>query len=251
MAYGGYLITIMLMALYEKNVTVWMNAADAMLGVGLPVLLFSLVAYSNMYFNLALSLAVLFQIGYALVRSWLFAPTLALISSQMLQFYKQLSVGKSLLSISAAQMQWVIRIWNDYQAGIWVALTISAMFLGLLLFNRVSPIPFPVKMIRFPYPIVYLFIIALGLSLLHQHNLLGINLLIALSFMYLLQGTGVLSFFWSDFFKKAKLLRTLLVMAIILNYPLLVLIAFIGVLDVWFDFRKYNRLEETSESNPD
>jgi uncharacterized protein YybS (DUF2232 family) len=104
-------------------------------------------------------------------------------------------------------------------------------------------------MIRFPYAVVYGFIASLGLSLYPVTRLYGINLLVCMSMIYLIQGTSVLSFAWGDFFQRAKLLRAFLIMAIILNYPILVLIALTGVMDVWFDFRKLTLVEEKHESN--
>jgi uncharacterized protein YybS (DUF2232 family) len=92
-------------------------------------------------------------------------------------------------------------------------------------------------------------ILAIGMFLYPATRVIGTNLLICMSMLYLIQGTAVLSFVWGGFFAKARLLRTMLIMAIILNYPVMILIALIGVLDAWFNFRKLTFKEEIHESH--
>jgi len=238
-----------LLTVVENSVAVWLNAFDALVSIGLGTALFVILIKTRQDVNKALVLILIFQIGYCFLRGWLFAPTLATISQQMTPMYESYLSRFPNLKINSEMIAYLQNFMLKYQSAIWGTLQITAVFLGLLLFNRISHLKLQIRSIKIPYHIIYLMIIALALTVMAKTRIWGINLLICMSVMYLIQGTAVLSHFWGDFFTKARLLRTLLIMSIIINYPVLVLIALVGTLDVWFDFRKLNKLEEKHESD--
>ena len=76
-------------------------------------------------------------------------------------------------------------------------------------------------------------------------KIIGLNTLIVLLFLYLLQGLSIVQFF----FRKKNIPRTLraLFYALILLYQyLLVFIAALGLFDIWVDFRKMDRPAQDS-----
>jgi len=245
----GFVTVIILAAVLENDPAVWLNACDALVGVGLGLVLFILILRQRMDINIALALLLVFEIGFCFFRNWLFAPTLASISQQMTPMYETYLKRIPSLNVNMNAISWVQQIMLNYQSAIWGSIQAAGIFFGFLLFNKTSLMKQPVRMIKLPYELIFLFIAALALALYPVTRLYGINLLICMSVIYLIQGTAVLSFAWGDFFSKARLLRTFLIMAIILNYPVLILIALIGLLDVWFDFRKLTLMEEKHESD--
>ena len=71
-------------------------------------------------------------------------------------------------------------------------------------------------------------------------KIIGLNTLIVLLFLYLLQGLSIVQFF----FRKKNIpryLRALFYALIVLYQYLLVFISAIGLFDIWVDFRKMNR----------
>lgn len=245
----SFTLVIVAIAFFENTDAIWLNASDAIISVGLGTALFVLIFKQYLDINKALSILIIFNIAYFFIRSWIFAPTLSVISQQMTPMYENYIQRFPALKFNRESVAWIQNFMLLYQAAIWGSIQISAAFFGILLFNRTSILKQQVRMIRLPNYFVYIMIAALALFLYPISRTLGINLLVCMSVVYLIQGTAILSFAWGDFFAKAKLLRTFLIMAIIINYPVLILIALIGVLDVWFDFRKLTFKEEKHESD--
>lgn len=97
-----------------------------------------------------------------------------------------------------------------------------------------------------PNWLVWLFIAGGGLSFV-PHPLIryaGINLFLVASFIYLLQGLAIVSFFFqrrnvSTFF------RWLFYFLIAIQQILMIAIAAVGFFDIWIDFRKYFRKDQS------
>ncbi len=245
----SFSVIIIAVAFFEHDSAVWLNACDALIGVGLGSVLFILILKQRMDINKALALVLVYEIGYCFFRNWIFAPTLASLYQQMAPMYETYLKRIPAFKLNQDTITWIQQFMLRYQSAIWGSIQLAGIFFGFLLFNKTSLMKLPVRLIKLPYALVFLMIAAMGLSLYPVTRIWGINLLICMSIIYLIQGTAVLSFAWGDFFSKARLLRTFLIMAIILNYPILILIALIGLLDVWFDFRKITLMEEKHESN--
>ncbi len=226
-------------------------AADALIWVALMMVLFILLLKQSMDMNIALFFALLFQIGYGFLRSHLYAETLILFARQMSPLMANFMKNTMNAEIPQEMLSWMQKLWTTYQVSLWSVLSIIGAFLGLILFIRANPIKWQIRYLKVPYYVVYLLIAALFCLVYQPFRTTGINLTVSLGMLYLIQGTAVLSYLTGDFFQKAKILRFLVIMAAILNYPLLVLISFLGILDVWFDFRRLNIMEEKHESNPD
>ncbi len=236
---------ILVLAIWQNNLPVWINACDAAIGVGLGTAVFVFILKRSLDFNLALAWLLGLEIAYHLLRALVFGSGLAEISTQTAPDIQRW------LQLSPQMTQRVMDLWLNYQPALFGAAQITGVYFGCLLFNLTSPFKHRLRQVRFPYPLVLMVIAALALSLYPLTHLGGINLLILLVMVYLIQGAGVLSYFWGDFFARARLLRALFILAVIVNLYLLLLIALTGVLDVWFDFRKFNKMEETNESDPD
>lgn len=251
MMLGVFMLSVLGLALAENSGAVWLNASDAMIGVGLSMVLFVLFVKNRFDVNMALTALLIFILGYGVLRSLLFAPTIHELAGQMKPIYENYAKSYPQLHLDGGSLQWMQQIWMKYQISVWVGFQVLAVFFGLMLFNRTSPLKLQFRYLRFPFPVVYLMLAGLGLTLLSQTKTWGTNILVIMSMIYTIQGIGILSHFWGDFFQKARMMRAFLIMAIMLNYPVMILIAFIGVLDVWFDFRKLTYVEEKHEDNID
>jgi uncharacterized protein YybS (DUF2232 family) len=100
---------------------------------------------------------------------------------------------------------------------------------------------------RAPAWLVWFFIAGGGLSLLAQTNirLVGLNVFLVVSFIYLLQGLAIVRFFFQQkdipFF-----FRGLGYFLIAIQQILMIAIALTGLFDIWIDFRKYFRKDQAS-----
>jgi hypothetical protein len=245
----SFMVAVIVMASLDGSAAGWLNASDALVAVGLGTAMFVMLVKCRLDINLALYLLLMYLIGYCFFRNWIFAAHLSVISQQTAPLYESYMNRIPNLKLTPDIIASVQNIILTYQTAIWGSMHIAAAFFGFLLFNRTSTLKYPVRFIRLPYPLVYGMILAIGMFLYPATRVIGTNLLICMSMLYLIQGTAVLSFVWGGFFAKARLLRTMLIMAIILNYPVMILIALIGVLDVWFNFRKLTFKEEIHESH--
>jgi uncharacterized protein YybS (DUF2232 family) len=100
-----------------------------------------------------------------------------------------------------------------------------------------------------PHFIVWIFLASAGCILIpHKFaSSIGINLCLIAAFIYLLQGLAIVSFFFQSrnifvFF------RWLLYFLIAVQQIVMIAIIAVGFFDLWIDFRKYFRKDQTTES---
>jgi len=100
---------------------------------------------------------------------------------------------------------------------------------------------------RTPNWLVWIFIAGGGLCFLPQTSIsfLGINIFLVASFIYLLQGLAIVSFFFQS--KGISIFfRWLFYFLIAIQQILMIAIATIGFFDIWIDFRKYFRKDQAT-----
>jgi uncharacterized protein YybS (DUF2232 family) len=100
-----------------------------------------------------------------------------------------------------------------------------------------------------PYFFIYLLILAMIIFILPNWKTTGINAMVILAPIFLIQGISILDFFWGEFFRRSKLLLFLLIISMVVNIPILILVGLIGLLDIWFDFRKIRIMEDINENH--
>lgn len=96
-----------------------------------------------------------------------------------------------------------------------------------------------------PHWLVWIFIAGGGLSFV-PHTLTsysGINLFLVASFLYLLQGLAIVSFFFQSK-NISAFFRWLFYFLIAIQQILMIAIAAVGFFDIWIDFRKYFRKDQ-------
>ena len=98
-----------------------------------------------------------------------------------------------------------------------------------------------------PNWLVWIFIAGGGLSLVPHNPIryLGINIFMVASFIYLLQGLAIVSFFFQS--KNISIFfRYLFYFLIAIQQILMIAIAAVGFFDIWIDFRKYSRKDQAT-----
>ena len=138
---------------------------------------------------------------------------------------------------------------TKYYIGIWMVSIILGLYLGSLLLSRRQQNKWHHQRIGVPFYLIYLLIASLFLFTLPQLRIYGTNALMILAPLFIIQGVSILDFFWRSFFIKSRFLLFLLIFSMAFNIPILILVALIGVLDIWFDFRKIRVMEEIDESH--
>ncbi len=156
------------------------------------------------------------------------------------------------------QIQVILDFWSNfkdfflnYYPSAWILSMIIAIYLGAVILSRRIPLMWVHKRLRMPFPLVYLLIAGLVMFLIPLTNVIGGNVLISLTGLFLIQGVAILDFYWGKMFRESRVLSFILIFAILLNSYMLGLIALMGVFDIWFDFRKITNMEEIDEGHSD
>jgi uncharacterized protein YybS (DUF2232 family) len=100
---------------------------------------------------------------------------------------------------------------------------------------------------RAPNWLVWIFIAGGGLSFVPHNPIsyLGINIFLVASFIYLLQGLAIVSFFFQS--KNISIFfRWPFYFLIAIQQILMIAIAAVGFFDIWIDFRKYFRKDQAT-----
>lgn len=137
------------------------------------------------------------------------------------------------------------RIFSEYLSVIWAFFMILAIFFGaIILAKTTKEISWDFSKVKWPFQSIYVLIVSMLFVLYPVTFQLGIKFLVIMITIYLIQGISILSFFWKDYFVRSKFLLTILIVAILFNPYLLLLIGFVGLFDIWFNFRKIDIVEE-------
>lgn len=140
-------------------------------------------------------------------------------------------------------------VYLSYNYSISVFLMIVAAWIGIILYNRQKREMYHWYYYQTYNFFVYVLIAGMALSLYEPLRVVGLNVLIGCSALFLIQGLTVFWYLFKDWFNQSKILIAVAVLSLLLNPYLLVFTALFGLLDMWYDFRKLNTQEETHEDN--
>ena len=230
--------------------------ADIICGVGLAVFLYCFVFLKTASYLSALLAGYGMNIVYAVLRSFLLRDIMKTNLAQVIESYRQfldstLQNKPENLEMMLAILNSMEEIFSKYFIGIWIVSITFGLYFGTLLFSQKTGFKWQHNKIGMPFFFIYLLIIALLLFILPGMRTAGINALATLTPIFLIQGISILDFFWGDFFRKSRFLLYLLIVSMVFNYFILILVALVGLLDIWFDFRKIRTMEEIHESHSD
>jgi hypothetical protein len=229
------------------------SVIDLLFGIGLTsaLYLWSLHRTKN-YINALISVFFL-NIIYAILRLVIFGKQYAEIITEVIGKYKEFITqsfqnNNEQLTLALNFTETFQVVFTKYYVGIWVLTIVLAIYIGSLLLSKRGSLKWNHKRIRMPFYLIYILIMTLATFLLPKMQTVGINALIMIAPLFLIQGISILDFYWGNFFKKSKFLLILLIFSMVFNYFILLLVALVGLTDIWFNFRKID-MEEIDERN--
>ncbi len=244
----GFVILLFLLKLID--IISFMNL---LIGVGLTSVLYLWSLQRTLNFINAIISAFFLNIIYAVLRMIIFGKQYAEIIAEVIEKYKEF-VTQSFQN-NAEQLALALdftdtfqQLFTKYYVGIWVSTIVLAIYIGSIFLSKKGSLKWEHRKIRMPFYLVYILIAALAGFLLPDTQTYGINALIMIAPLFLIQGISILDFYWGDFFKRSKVLLFLLIVSMVFNYFILILVILIGLIDIWFNFRKID-MEEIDESN--
>lgn len=202
----------------------------------------------------ALSVTSLGMAVYAGLRTVLFKTAflaqIAQTQDQALELMKSLMPQATMSVDAEMQLKTAIDLMADLYTASWVMQIVPALYLGGLILRKKGVLQWNHAATRFPFEMIYLVIAGLVAVLIPALRLYGLNLLLMLSPLFVIQGVAVIEHFLGRYLRRSIVLTTVLIIVGILN-GFVVMVASIGLFDVWFNFRKITDREESHENNPD
>ncbi len=208
-------------------------ALDALLGVGVTLMVFILALRRNHVLSDALMVAFLFLAGYGMLRFALFGELQTSLFDQ---------------AVAAFETQFPLKLENDLLLqmqtmgravlpAVWIVSQGFALVIGFLLFLRALKVSTVLEQLRFPSLYNMLIVAILPLFVLEQTKLIFLNALISLCFIPLIQGAVI---FWQ---KLGLIFNNRIVagilMLLILIYANILLVLY-GFADIWLNKNNYN-----------
>lgn len=225
---------------------------DLIFGIGIAVFAYFIILRKTENYFFAIISAYGFNLVLAVLKQLLGGKLIRENVSFVIDNYRQL-VATSMqnnpeqLNFALQLLETTREIFTTYYISVWSLSIISGLYLGTLIVSKNSILKWQHRLIRLPYESVYFLLVALLLFLIPSGRVLGINALLILAPLFLIEGISVLDFYLGDFLKKTKILLFLLIVSMVFNYFILSLIALLGLLDIWFDFRKIENMEDIDE----
>ncbi|HPR16892.1 MAG TPA: DUF2232 domain-containing protein [Candidatus Cloacimonadota bacterium] len=236
------------------NIVDFLTFTDVFFVVGAATLLYFSIYKRNGFHLAAILAAYVLNIVYAVIRHLVFGTMITENIGKMINTYRDMlentwQSNSDQLAVALQILESSRQIFAKYYLGIWLLSIAFGLYCGTLIFSKQNIQKWHHKLIRLPYEMVYLVIATLVMFLIPNTRDLGINLLLILAPLFLIQGISILDFFWGNFFRKSKLLLFLLIISVVFNYFILSLIALFGLLDIWLNFRKIRVMEDIDENH--
>lgn len=246
--YFGFVILLFLFKVMDI-----ISFMDLLIGVGLTSALYLWSLHRTLNFINALTSVFFLNIIYAILRLIIFGKYHTEIIVEVIENYKEFITqsfqnNDEQLTLALEFTKIFQEIFTKYYVGIWVFTIVFAIYIGSLILSKRGSLKWEHRKIQMPFYLIYILIAALAGFLLPSSHTSGINALIMIAPLFLIQGISILDFYWGDFFKKSKFLLFLLIFSMVFNYFILILVALIGLTDIWFNFRKID-MEEIDGNN--
>ncbi|MCF7792601.1 MAG: YybS family protein [Candidatus Cloacimonetes bacterium] len=270
---GGMIFTLAYGGKYRENITRFLTVflatgillfitkivdvvtfTDIFLGVGIAAAIYFFVLRKTGNYLFSILAAYGFDAIIAIIKKIAFGSIILDNINIALNTYQKLMESSfqnnpEQMDLGLQLMETTRQIFEQYYVGIWMLSIIVGLYLGTLIISKNSEIKWQHRFIQLQYESIYFVIAALILFVIPKWRILGMNALLILAPLFLIEGISILDFYWGDFFKKTKFLLFLLIISMVFNYFILSLIALIGLLDIWFDFRKIRNTEDIDETN--
>lgn len=169
-----------------------------------------------------------------------------------LQFYQRLNLSEATLQAMKEALNDMKSVVARFWPGLAAASLLGFVWMNVWLSDRLL-CRYGLQGFQFgdlsrwslPEPLVWLPVSAGGLVVLPYFGprTVGINLLIFLSLVYFFQGLAIVSFYVKKY-GLSRLMRLLLYSLICIQTYMIIIVAMVGLFDVWADFRRLNKAED-------
>lgn len=225
-----FLFPVLFATLFGNQPGSMVVAADAVIGVGLVVVLFLHGFLKRGNSTGAMVNGAILIIAYGIARHFLFGDYLLAAHEQALR-----EMGNLLPQFTQnADFQNSFALMRYLIPASWMVPQVVALFAGFVIFRNLGGGKFVWKTFSIPGFYNFLFLLLLPLYFIPQLRMIFINSLLAICVLPLIQGIGVILHFFSRLSNNV-IVMILLSVVILFN---LILVALLGFADIWLDLRK-------------
>jgi hypothetical protein len=221
-------------------------------GIGTYIFFYSLISWKR--FELALIVFVAFSVMYFGIRQFFLIDTIMnSITDSLTESFvdvKGYAVNSGLKESDVVMVLDIIKyIYFQFYIAICVDFALIGAYLGAIVLSKSEIVFWNHKLIRMPFPLVYLLAVMLIAFIMLPDKTYPIDGLFILIPFFLIQGIAVLDFFWGKFLAKTVVLRLIVIIVFLLYTTMWIVISFTGLFDVWFNFRKIYTKEDLDENH--
>lgn len=219
-----------LLLIFDPQTSTRLMCLDAILAVGLPVLVFLMVLKHNHILSNSFLAAFLVMFAWGMLRYYLFKNYQDQLFEQGMQVVKD----KMPALLNNDLLQQTLPFWKGIIPSIWVISQAIAWLIGFLLFEGRLQIPNRIENLRFPVYFNLLIIAVLPLYFFDQTKLLFYNLLLSLCIIPFFQGAGLVWQRLGMIFSN-RIISGLFMLIIVLYANILLVL--LGFGNMWFTKR--------------
>jgi len=238
-------ISVGLIIFYALNTISILEIADLVGSVLLVSWIFMIVLLRTHNHTKALYYGFLGQIAYGIFRTRYFSEIYRERIGTLFTGYESL-MGSSIAENGNGQfdliMEQLQKIMIDYQMAIWTISMIFAVYIATLFLAKRIPVKWQHHFIRFPYSVVYIFMAALLLAIIPSTRLFGLNCVMIVAAVLLIQGLAILDFWCKKYLKNSRFVLLAAVILMFFNVFFAVMVSLLGLIDNWLDIRKINQI---------
>jgi len=219
-----------LMLILDPQTSTRLLCLDAILAVGLPILVFLLVLKNNHILSNSFMAAFLVMFVWGILRYYLFRGYQDQLFEQGIQLVKD----KMPALLNSDLLQQTLPLWKGIIPSIWIISQAIAWLIGFLLFEGRLQIPNRIENLRFPVYYNLLIIAVLPLYFLDQTKVLFFNLLLSLCVIPFFQGAALVWQRLGMIFSN-RIISGLFMLIIVLYANILLVL--LGFGNMWFTKR--------------
>jgi len=219
-----------LMLILDPQTSTRLLCLDAILAVGLPILVFLLVLKNNHILSDSFMAAFLVMFAWGILRYYLFRGYQDQLFEQGIQLVKD----KMPALLNSDLLQQTLPLWKGIIPSIWIISQAIAWLIGFLLFEGRLQIPNRIENLRFPVYYNLLIIAVLPLYFLDQTKVLFFNLLLSLCVIPFFQGAALVWQRLGMIFSN-RIISGLFMLIIVLYANILLVL--LGFGNMWFTKR--------------
>ncbi len=241
------IISIGIIILYILGLITVLEVSDIIGSVLLTSWIFIMTLIRTKDYTKALYYGCLSQIAYAIFRTILFSDIYQQRIETLFEGYESiLGSGITAFSSGNGQLEMILTqiksILLDYQMAIWGITMIFAVYIATLFLAKRSDYKWQHHLFRFPHSLIYLFILALGLAVIPYTRIFGLNSVLIIVIVFLLQGLAIVEYWCKKHLKNSRFVMLAIIILMFVNIFFALLVSLLGLIDNWLDIRKINHI---------